>query len=117
MVTIAVLALVHAGVVAKVGGWTVRGDSSFVDSGDRRGVVSTVGQCGITYVMVGGHDVDLSKQSRMFKVTISDSTSRVCLGHKVLLDVLGKWAAPKVALPLRVIVHPSHAGLGGVSGS
>lgn len=60
VVAVAVLALVHAGVVAKMGGRSVAGDSAFVHPGHGGGVVRAVGQGGIGDVTVACYDVKLA---------------------------------------------------------
>lgn len=58
-VTVAVLALVIAGEAAEGCSCPDRGDRSFADTGDRRGVVREVLDGGVADIMSVSHEVDL----------------------------------------------------------
>jgi hypothetical protein len=115
-VAVAVLALMGAGVVAKVCSRPVAGNSALGDARHSRGVVGAVGQGGISNVMVVTDDGDLGKQSCLFKVAIGDSSGRVCLRHELGLDVVWERKPPDVPLPRGIEVDLSHANFGRVSG-
>jgi hypothetical protein len=117
-VAIAVLALMGAGVVAKMRSQPVTSDSALGDARHRWGVVGAVGQGGVGDVMMVTNDGDLGEQSRLFEVAIgADLSGRVRLRHELGLDVVWEWKWPDVPLSRGIEVDPSHAGFGRVSGS
>ena len=65
-VTVSVLALVRACVVAQSSSGTVAGDGASADSGDRRRVVGEVGEGSIADRVTAGHQGDLSQEAGMF---------------------------------------------------
>jgi hypothetical protein len=65
-VAVAMLALMGAGVVPKVCSWPVAGNIALGDTRHSRDVVRSVGQGGISNIMVMADDRHLGKQSRLF---------------------------------------------------
>jgi hypothetical protein len=72
-VAVSVLALMGAGVVAKMCSRSVAGDSALGDARHSWGAVGSVGLGGISNVIVMTDDRHLGEQSRLFKVTVGDS--------------------------------------------
>jgi len=97
--------------------WSVTADSTLSDSGDGRCVVRTRGDGDVTGLMEVGDQGGLSKQSRMFEVTVGDATMRIDLGHEVFLHVFRERVSPDVSLSRVVEVDSPHAGLGSVGGT
>ena len=113
-VTVALLALVSAGVVAKVRSSAFTADCAFRGSGDCRSVVASVQESSISDVMSGCHQRDLAEETCVFQVTVGDDSFGVISGYETSLDLRGEWLAPKIAVPLCVKVHSTHACLGSV---
>jgi hypothetical protein len=116
-VAVAVQALMGAGVVAEVCSQPVAGNDALGDARHSRSVVGSVGQCGMSDVMVMTDDGHLGEQSHLFEVAIGDLSSGVCLGHESGLDVVWEWKPPDVALSRGIKVDSSHADFGCISGS
>jgi hypothetical protein len=116
-VAVAVLALMGAGVVAKMSSQPVASDSALGDARHSQGVVGSVGQGGISNVMVMTDDGHLGEQSCLFEVTVGDWPRGVCLRYKLGLDVIREWKLPDVTLPRGIKVDPPHANFGRISGS
>ena len=114
---VAVLALVVAGHLAKVGRRSGCGHRAAVDAGDSGGVVAQVFESGVTDGLVPGHDVELCQHGCLLKVTVGDRAMGVCGRDEGVLDVRGEWFSPVVALAGGVVEDAAHAGLGGVRGS
>ena len=81
LVAVPMLTLMHAGEVAEMSGRAVGGDSAFVHTRERRGVVSSIEDSGVAHVMMLGHDVKLGQLACLLEVTVGDLSSRVREGH------------------------------------
>ena len=114
---VAVHALVLAGEVAQVGTRPFGHHSLLCDSRDSWGVVTAVQECGITYVMVVGHETELGEQAGVLQVAARNGSSRVCFRHQSGLNLFCEGLSPQVRFALRVIEDPSHASLRSVGGS
>ena len=112
---VAILALVFALEVAQMRGWAVTTDSSSGHTRDSGGVVTAVGQRGISDVMTVSNESGLGQQSRVLQVTVRDTAVGIYLGHEVCLNVFREGMAPDVPLSRVVVVDPTHAGFGRVS--
>ena len=115
--TVAVLALVHASVVAQVSRGTIRCHGAFCDSRDGWGVVGASGECGVADVMVVSDDAYLAEDTGVFQVAVGDVAMKVCGGDQVGLNIGGKGVSPDVALACVVVVDTAHSRLSCVSGS
>ena len=115
--TVSVGALMIALETAESCRGTRRGDSTFVHSRDRWGVVRSVFQGGIAHVMAMGHDVHLSQQARVFQVAVGDISCWVGGRHKASLDFGWEGLPPYICRSFAVKVHSTHARLGCVSGA
>ena len=63
------------------------------------------------------HDISLSNEASLFKVTVGHMSLGVVKGHKVILDIGRKRLLPDMRGPVRVIAHSTHVGFGSISGS
>jgi hypothetical protein len=61
-------------------------------------------------------DGQLGEQASLFEVTVGDLPGRVCLRHKLGLDIVREWEPPDVSLPRGVKVDTSHTNFGGIGG-
>ena len=113
-VTVSMLALMKAPVVAQVRGDTVRGDSPLCAPRDSRGVVRHVLDRGVGAIMSGALKGDLGEQTGLFQVTVRDRTVRIVGGHYSVLDVLGECMSPHEGLALMVEVHSTHPHFGSI---
>ena len=109
--TVAVLALVHAGVVAEVSSCPLGGDSAFCDPREGRSVVCASSYGGIAGVVVLGDDTELAHESSLFQVTVGDFTRRVVEGHQASLHFFRKGQSPHVSLASGIKVDSTHAWL------
>ena len=96
LVAVAVIALVHARYVAQGRCWPFGGDSTFVHSTDRRGVVTPGTNGGVPDLVIFGLDGQLPEDSRVLKVTVGDRARRVVLGHKSPLHLVVKGVSPDI---------------------
>ena len=92
-------ALESGAVVAEVRRGAIAGDSTFVHTGDSRGVVAPVGNGGVPKVVVMGHECGLGQDTGLLQVTVGDDSGRVVEGDEGLLDVGREGEAPEERLP------------------
>ena len=92
-------ALEGGAVVAEVRRGAIAGDSTFVHTGDSRGVIAPVGNGGVPKVVVMGHECGLGQDTGLLQVTVGDDSGRVVEGDEGLLDVGREGEAPEERLP------------------
>ena len=115
--TVAVEALVGALEMTQLRTRSFRHGGSFDEAADCRSVVCSNADGGIANVVVVGHDGKLGEDASMLQVTVGHVSGDVGGGHETRLHFWRKGCPPHVSCSVRIVVDPSHPGLGSIGGS
>jgi hypothetical protein len=97
-VTVAVEALVVAGIAAEPGSGTITGDGAFGEARQGRGVVGAGGNGGVGDREGCRDDRGLSQLAGLLQVAVRDVASGVVSRHQALLHFARKGMTPEVTL-------------------
>ena len=107
-VAVAVEALVVAGQLAQVRGWSRGGDGAFARAADGRSVVTHVLESGVSHRVAVSHDVKLRDDCGLFQVAVGDVAFGVVERHERGLDIRRERQSPVLAVPAVVKVDATH---------